>query len=563
MGPGDDLALASRPLHRGSGCHECRRRKLKCSGTKPACDRCVRSNTQCVYDPVEKSKVALLRDEVVMLRQKVKSLEAQITPPSPSTTCSRPSSYEPSSRVQTSSPTPPAMWRAPLSADEQSFLLNQFLGIQHVANEYVSFASHQDLPAAKMSAYLLASHFSPSTPSHPFLEWSRHSIDESIRIAGQTQPNHSAPLVLDAIHASSLLASWMMINGRLLECQQALFSAAKLAILSGLHKIRSFTLDVPTTSAPPSMVSAPTSTADAKYRVGVFWQLLCLDYTAAIIMGPSVSASLPWEEAPAEVLVETMWPAFETGSPSKANPGSIASLFKSSQTRAPSPKPSGPVDVGVLRAKAIVLLERAVRVSALWRRSSRSSTPTSPGSPRSPSPDNEAIRKAIKETDWAISSVLEQLPLGSEMKSVCIVPHTLLLCARVRLHETLAEENDPVSQVVWVQSAVAIVRLLDGVQVECPDLLLAYSWLASHMVLLHEHTYVPYHPESEHAIRIRADLDKLRRLLEGLGKKMPIVATMYKSAVEQFEAQRRSTMKVEDVKMEISNAEVDELAEDT
>ncbi|KAG9122597.1 hypothetical protein FRC07_000965, partial [Ceratobasidium sp. 392] len=238
MGP-DDLALGSRPLHRGSGCHECRRRKLKkCSGTKPTCDRCVRSGTQCVYDPVEKSKVALLRDEVLMLRQKVKTLEAQISPP--------PSTYSPSSASNTGSPSRPgsheptasrlspmAMWRAPMSKDDQSELMDGFISVQHVAYEYVSFSRDgqaQDLPASKTAAYLLASHFfpSPSITSQNLLEWSRHSIDESIRIAGQTQPMHSAPLVLDAIHASSLLASWMMVNGRLLECQQALFSAAKL-----------------------------------------------------------------------------------------------------------------------------------------------------------------------------------------------------------------------------------------------------------------------------------------------------------------------------------------------
>ncbi|KAG8787119.1 hypothetical protein FRC12_015886 [Ceratobasidium sp. 428] len=616
MGPGDDLALGSRPLHRGSGCHECRRRKLKCSGTKPTCDRCVRSGTQCVYDPVEKSKVALLRDEVLMLRQKVKTLEAQVMSPpplstsSPANTASRPGSHEPTPRLVPTPPgapgshvlsttpprvparlvpTPPAMWRAPLSKEDQLELMDRFIAVQHIANEYVSFSREgtgqlQELQASKTSAYLLASHFSPvPSPSIPtslslpptqtLLDWSRLSIDESIRLAGQTQPTHSAPLVLDAIHALSLLACWMMVNARLLECQQALFSAAKLAILSGLHKLRSLTLPLDsktpplTEDAPPSMVARPTSSTDVKYRVGIFWQLLCLDYTAAIIMG-DVSVSLPWEDCPSEVQVETVWPMFEVNcSPGKAGPGSIASLFRSERTRAPSPKPVGPIDAGALRAQAIVLLERAVRVSALWRRNrSRSPSPASPRSPttatttttsaRSNSPSDEAIRKAIQETDWAISSVLEQIPLGAG-KTACLLPHTLLLCARVRLHETRAEEGDRVSQMIWVQSAVAIVRLLDGVEgadVKWPDLLLAYSWLASHMVLLHEHTYVPYRPDSEHAIKIRADLDKLKKLLDGLSARMPIVATMYKTAVDQFHAQRKLS---NDVKME-----EDELAGD-
>ncbi|CAE6527566.1 unnamed protein product [Rhizoctonia solani] len=626
---------AARPLHRGSGCHECRRRKLKCSGTKPACDRCVRSNTTCVYDPVEKSKVALLRDEVVMLRQKVKTLEAMIgthsKPPSPPLSTSIPAK-----RRSPSGDTPPRPHPPPpplqsqkrsvsLSSEDQVKLLNQFHKVQHVAYEYMDVPPNPhpagEPYAAKTSAFLLASHFSSNSShrslSNDLLECARDCIDEAIRTADLSshsialpRPMPSPTLVLDAIHASSLLASWLLVQGHSVECQQTLFSAAKLAILSGIHKIRSLdstsstpspisptrppsshsaqrspisderckpsdahgrlspshlqrlgsltaqrsetpateTCDTPPEERPiKAMIPRPVGVSDTKNRVGIFWQLLCLDYTAAILMGSSVNVSLPWEDCPSEVRVDTMWPDFD----STGTCTSIASLFESSRKASPAPtlasagsiragSPSSAMDPHAFRAKSIVLLERAVRLSAQRERGSRPSTPRSPGQASTPpSTVGDATRAAIKETDCAISNVLEQLPTARSIS--CLHPHTLLLCARVRLHETLASQ-DHVSQVVWVQSAVAIVRLLDGVPVDDlvrgADLLLAYAWMASYMVLLHERYYVPYHPESDHAARIKSDLDKLQVLLDAVGTRMPVIATLFKTSVDQFHSTR-------------------------
>lgn len=130
-----------------------------------------------------------------------------------------------------------------------------------------------------------------------------------------------APIVLDAIHAFALMAAGMLVDGRLVECQQALFSAAKLgtfavchcldmmqscswswfgsesdmtplsshfsiiyfplwstAIPSGLHQIRSLSISSNPSvgERQPAMIPRPTSETDVRRRVGVFWQLLCL-----------------------------------------------------------------------------------------------------------------------------------------------------------------------------------------------------------------------------------------------------------------------------------------------
>ncbi|EUC66725.1 fungal Zn, 2-cys(6) binuclear cluster domain protein [Rhizoctonia solani AG-3 Rhs1AP] len=65
-----------RALHRGTGCHICRQRKVRCDGARPACGRCVKSRAECTYDEeVKKSKITLLRDEISELKKRIQELE--------------------------------------------------------------------------------------------------------------------------------------------------------------------------------------------------------------------------------------------------------------------------------------------------------------------------------------------------------------------------------------------------------------------------------------------------------------------------------------------------------
>ncbi|KAH7344907.1 hypothetical protein B0J17DRAFT_637499 [Rhizoctonia solani] len=67
---------SGRALHRGTGCHICRQRKVRCDGTRPACGRCVKSRSECTYDEeIKKSKITLLRDEISELKKRIQELE--------------------------------------------------------------------------------------------------------------------------------------------------------------------------------------------------------------------------------------------------------------------------------------------------------------------------------------------------------------------------------------------------------------------------------------------------------------------------------------------------------
>ncbi|KAL4733168.1 fungal-specific transcription factor domain-containing protein [Aspergillus similis] len=65
--------------HRGKyttrACEECRRRRAKCDGKKPACSRCVHWQTSCQYSTVEDGRRPASKSYVLSLRQKIDSLE--------------------------------------------------------------------------------------------------------------------------------------------------------------------------------------------------------------------------------------------------------------------------------------------------------------------------------------------------------------------------------------------------------------------------------------------------------------------------------------------------------
>ncbi|KAF8811995.1 hypothetical protein BYT27DRAFT_7335959 [Phlegmacium glaucopus] len=65
-------------LGRGSACLSCRRRKLKCTGTRPVCEQCnqMKRAHECQYDDSsKKSRTQTLREKVAVLEAKLRDLE--------------------------------------------------------------------------------------------------------------------------------------------------------------------------------------------------------------------------------------------------------------------------------------------------------------------------------------------------------------------------------------------------------------------------------------------------------------------------------------------------------
>ncbi|KAJ7611661.1 hypothetical protein FB45DRAFT_313702 [Roridomyces roridus] len=78
---------AATPLQRGSACLSCRKRKLKCDGTRPICTQCIKMNRddECEYDDKkQKSRTQKLKEKLSVLEQRLRELESESAAASPS-----------------------------------------------------------------------------------------------------------------------------------------------------------------------------------------------------------------------------------------------------------------------------------------------------------------------------------------------------------------------------------------------------------------------------------------------------------------------------------------------
>ncbi|KAJ6500684.1 hypothetical protein C8R45DRAFT_1071233 [Mycena sanguinolenta] len=78
---------AATPLQRGSACLCCRKRKLKCDGTRPVCTQCIKMNRdeECEYDDKkQKSRTQKLKEKLSVLEQRLRELESGSAATSPS-----------------------------------------------------------------------------------------------------------------------------------------------------------------------------------------------------------------------------------------------------------------------------------------------------------------------------------------------------------------------------------------------------------------------------------------------------------------------------------------------
>ncbi|KAF7359165.1 adenylate kinase [Mycena sanguinolenta] len=77
---------AATPLQRGSACLCCRKRKLKCDGTRPVCAQCIKMNRdeECEYDDKkQKSRTQKLKEKLSVLEQRLRELESESAATSP------------------------------------------------------------------------------------------------------------------------------------------------------------------------------------------------------------------------------------------------------------------------------------------------------------------------------------------------------------------------------------------------------------------------------------------------------------------------------------------------
>ncbi|KAJ7221622.1 hypothetical protein GGX14DRAFT_670523 [Mycena pura] len=109
---------ASAALQRGSACLCCRKRKLKCDGSRPVCTQCIKMNrdAECEYDDKkQKSRTQKLKEKLSMLEQRLRELESENGAISPSSSDSSSLLGFPITQPSTPEITaPPSVFDAPI-----------------------------------------------------------------------------------------------------------------------------------------------------------------------------------------------------------------------------------------------------------------------------------------------------------------------------------------------------------------------------------------------------------------------------------------------------------------
>ncbi|KAJ7252117.1 hypothetical protein B0H12DRAFT_1233997 [Mycena haematopus] len=470
-------------LQRGKACLRCRKRKMRCDGSKPACQQCTRAKKgdTCEYDDGKgKTRTQLLRETIVRLEQRVRELEDpdyispavtlydphlrgfSESPPSSSYDSTGDASFSAGHSPfpsESAAHSPEGSWghtgasaSPPLFSPDIFFqdpihhphrppvdlavmLLEIFAPHRHQCGleihmgqlrESLSRPTAQQRHPVFMNAIFLWACFI-SRPE-PLSQHEEHYLNQALDALRDAL--REGDKLIDIVQASCLLSTYFLANGRILEGSYHASAAAALAVQCGLHE--NISPELTTWLADPNDELKPFK-LDLQHgeRILAFWQVYNLDRCWSVALRkPTIipDGPQPWNS------INCPWPMditeYQAGAISSGvNFHTIKSLLEGDVVDNGYSTPA-------LRAKASALFERADSLSTSWDSRVKLS---------------DSFSQEIQALDLTIDTFVSTLPplhqlatMGSEDRYVLITVHTLTQAAIIHLHQRFAP-NDPVS----------------------------------------------------------------------------------------------------------------------
>ncbi|KAJ7141101.1 hypothetical protein C8R44DRAFT_866755 [Mycena epipterygia] len=552
---------ASGTLQRGKACLRCRKRKMRCDGSKPACQQCARAKKgeTCEYDDGKgKTRTQLLRETIVRLEQRVRELEDpeyvspavtlydphmrgfSESPPSSSYDSAGDNSFSaghsPFPSESTHSPEgswthlPGAPASPPLFGPEVFFhepqphiqppvdlaqmLLEIFAPHRHQCGLEIHMGrlreslnrprAEQRHPVLMNAIFLWACFISRPEPlsqhEEHYLNQSLDALREALRDGDKT---------IDIVQASCLLSTYFLANGRLLEGSYHASAAAALAVQCGLHE-----------SISPEMTSWQADSSDdlkpfkidlrQGERILAFWQVYNLDRCWSVALRkPAIIPDGPqgWNS------INCPWPMdiaeYEAGQISSGvNFQTIKSFFEGDVAVNGYSTPA-------LRAKASALFERADTLSTSWDSSLKRS---------------DAFHQEVHSLELMITAFLSTLPplhqldtAGSEDKPTLIAVHTLAHTAMIHLYQRFAPD-DLVSYDKCAHAARAcstVITHITNPDFAFLDPILGPCWTSAAETLIREVADSSWHPINN--ADVRNELGTILYAMTNLASRFPIL----------------------------------------
>ncbi|EIN11556.1 hypothetical protein PUNSTDRAFT_62137 [Punctularia strigosozonata HHB-11173 SS5] len=559
-------ALNTTALQRGKACLRCRSRKMRCDGTKPACQQCLRSKKGdlCEYDDGKgKTRTQLLREHIARLEQRIRELEDP-EHAAPAVTLYDPhaSFYDESSASAGSSPASlPAMPHVmpgmfpvpgPSRAGPDHAL---FQGSPSPIPGQETFKMEEPTEPPIALAQILLDIFLPHAGSQLGFEISKDRLRESLTLppAEQRHPalmhaiylwscffSRPGPLseheqlylrrtiallpdaladaarAIDAIQASCLLALYFFTTGRLLEGRYYSSAGAALAIQVGLHQ--PLRVDSPAWDPfCPAPLERPKDNVDEGERVLAFWQVYNLDRCWSVALGtastiprdidPSFSIGIPWPQSVEE---------YEAGQMPELSGSDTVRAFLTGQATY-----FGGYSMPALRAKASALFAYAHRLS--------SSLDASAGTVDSKRPLQQQFFGFEGLVSRFIGTLLPPNQLDAavpEMKHTLITAHSLAQTSLIRLLFRF-DEASPVAHEKCLRAAracVGMMRHLAESEYAFLDPILASCGLSAAEVLIREAQIQERTWGLGNATEVRTEINLIAYATSLLGQTFPIAS---------------------------------------
>ncbi|KAG2141400.1 uncharacterized protein EDB93DRAFT_1252543 [Suillus bovinus] len=491
-------------LQRGKACIACRRRKVKCDGTRPTCSQCVRGNRpdDCEYtDGQGRSRTNMLEQEISRLQARIQELEhpENTTPavalhhPYSSSDVpqgfSVPFGFQPShisasmssalspgapssssSRITSGDFSPSGWWvqEEPPSqivleslnkilpyADELGF----FLHIPRVRNTLVT--ASRDIPVALQNAIILLCLHVTNTKQTAF---ELTVLSRCLRQLADIIPSCTASTrdLLDVLQTEVLLIYYLFRVGRTVEAKYYSGGAASLVLAFRLHSspeedtpadMQSMSFDIFRTT-----LSNPIDDIEQTEAILAFWNVFTWDKSVSAVLGvpPSISRSIrvsvPWPGKIQEIgpQVDTIQQFLVDGQSEKGYSDSALAFH----------------------AKAAVLLDEVNNLLEQYTSDSRVQETHSFGAQfgsldaliqhlQASMPSNPSLTSETSQSS-SQSGVAPSSPDLGYRRSICV--QSLLSLATIRLHRPFRESYG-LSNAKIVTAAMLIARALQYVNV--------------------------------------------------------------------------------------------------
>ncbi|TFY66227.1 hypothetical protein EVG20_g4863 [Dentipellis fragilis] len=404
-------------LTRGSACMNCRRRKLRCDGTRPVCNKCLSTDraVECGYTDVQtRSRTQILEENIAVLEARIRELEYPDNVPAsgpillhnPLSGILRPGqpSHTPRRRMVpvASSPELSYLSEASSSADStieyyaaaseigedlppdiasrlldhffaHSSQLGWFMHPSRFRNALLQLPEgHNDrpIPALINAVYLLGTtillHSTDSRGGPPIDEsvfLSRALCTIGVVLAGA--PSHQ---VVQGIQAHVLLAMYHYKIGLYIEGRHQSDAAASLIMACGLHQIRSAEMPhnlLSFVDIVPVKLTEPRDQIEEGERINGMWAVFVIDRCWAVAFGAPLIIA---DNDASGSQIDTPWPldmeTYERGPvyPNFQSRGTLRNFLAGINTSWPWENHSQLAQLGAASA----LFNRATYLASCW-----------------------------------------------------------------------------------------------------------------------------------------------------------------------------------------------------